>query len=131
MTEESKKSKTFINNCIKHPTMEEEIKLCDIVNNVKKVEMPDLFRKTLIDIYNLSLDFKETVIDLRVATYEPEKDRYRLYFSWKTSSWGSNKCAYIAYDKQEHDFFDWLIDTYKEPPRFNQQQLLEYFKKEF
>jgi len=116
--------------------MVKEYLLSDIVKNegsenLVKLDMPLPVKNVLSDIYLSSLNFPNTVVDLKIATYDYEEDQYRLYFGWSIDKvLKSTNVAYIAYDKQKNDFFNWLTISFREE-RYDYNQLIDYFNNQF
>jgi hypothetical protein len=116
--------------------MVKEYLLSDIINNkdsedLVKLDIPLPVKNILSDIYISSLNFPNTVVDLKIVTYDYEENQYKLYFGWATDKIiRSTNVAYIAYDKQKHDFFDWLTISFREE-RYTNDQLLSYFNDKF
>ncbi len=93
--------------------------------------MPLAVKNTLFDIHALSLNFPDSVVDLRIATYDLEENQYKLCFLWEIDKiFRSTNAKYIAYDKQKDDFFNWLTISFREE-RYDSKQLLTYFQERF
>jgi len=109
-----------------------ELKLSDIAQGAVIADMPEAVKPIIGEINRVALDFPDSVINLRMSTYEPEKERYRMYFAWETDrKTGSSVPAYVAYDSPRNDFFNWMAAMTGKEERFSGEELIEYFRQRF
>jgi len=111
--------------------MATEINLADIVEGAVSLEVPANVSALLSEVYITSLNFPKTVLNIRVSTYPLEKTTLKMFFAWEMGEHRSSNVAYIAYDVQKNNYYDWLTAMIREAPRYNHKTLLEYFRERF
>jgi len=102
--------------------------LIDVVEGKVDVEMPEKVREVLGIINDLSSEFEDSVVDLRMSTYEDVEGPFPMYFCWETDKVvRSSTVEYIAYDEEKGDYFDWLQAEIGRDVRYDCRRLVGYF----